>query len=82
MKLFLYSVEDKVAGTFTPLSSFENDALATRAYKAAVNNVKGDSIMCTNPGDFALYRLGEIDVKTGEITPCKEFVINLNDLKE
>ena len=77
----LYSVEDKVAGSFSAVSTFDNDALAIRAYKSAVNS-KADSIMCTNPGDFALYRLGEIDLLTGEIKPAKEFVINLIDLKE
>lgn len=59
----LYSIKDVVADEFGPIYEAVNDGVAIRNFSKILQEV-------TYPEDFELYKVGEFDVKTGEIMPC------------
>lgn len=63
----IYSIRDAVAGVFTSPTIDLTDESAIRAFSQAVNNA--GSIMNFSPSDFALYRIGTLDVESGSIDP-------------
>lgn len=58
-----YSIYDKKAGEYGTLMMKINDAVAVRELKAAVNK-KGNPLNEFNE-DFALYKIGKIDIEKG-----------------
>ena len=83
MKLNLYSLKDNVSGSFSNITINENDALAIRDVKVAINmSTPNRTMVQLRPEDYTLYRLGSYESKTGVITSEVEFVVNCIDLKE
>ena len=65
MKMMMYSIYDTVAEVFNKPFMDHNDASACRAFDAAfVSGEKG------NKDDYVLYRVGEFNDGSGELTPC------------
>lgn len=67
MKYGIYSIRDSAAGLFTAPTIDLTDESAIRAFSQAVNNV--GSMMNFSPSDFALYRIGTLNVEAGSIEP-------------
>jgi hypothetical protein len=66
--MILFSIRDEKANIFHAMSQGLTEAEAIRGFTANVNNPQND-LLHTYPSDYALYRLGEFDQETGEITP-------------
>lgn len=67
MRYGIYSIRDAAAQVFTSPTIDITDQSAIRGFAQAVNN--SGSVMNFNPSDFALYRLGILDVESGSIDP-------------
>lgn len=65
MKYGIYSIRDAAAGVFTAPTIDLTDECAIRAFSQAVNNA--GSMMNFLPSDFSLYRIGTLDVESGQI---------------
>lgn len=63
----LYVVKDIKAGRVGGIVEFINDDVAQRAIEEARNNKESD--IGRWPTDFELWKVGEKNEKTGEITP-------------
>lgn len=80
MKVYVYSLLDIVAKTFSPLNMAQNNEVAIRNFKYACNN---DAQMKATAKDLELYCVGEFDYSTGIITGCdKTLVIRGLDILE
>lgn len=74
MKLVLTAVKDVVTGEMsTQPQMFRNVAESERSFKQAMSSLKDGAIPAT---DYQLFKIGEIDTQTMEITPCVEFLAN------
>lgn len=62
----IYAIKD-AKSTFMPCTVDVNDATAIRNFENAVRQV--NSILCSHPNDFALFKLGEYDNESGVISP-------------
>lgn len=67
MKYGIYSIRDAAANVFTAPTIDLTDESAIRAFSQAVNNA--GSMMNFCPSDFALYRIGTLNVEAGTICP-------------
>ena len=67
MKYGIYSIRDAAAHVFTAPTIDLTDDSAIRGFSQAINN-KG-SLMNFCPSDFALYRIGVLNVEAGTIEP-------------
>ena len=65
MKYPLYSYRDIKIG-FMPPQADTSDQTAIRGFSYAVNTKEG--LMNFSPKDFDLYKVGEFDTETGQIT--------------
>jgi len=67
MKQFVYCVFDsKVAAYGTPFTT-KNEPLAIRSFERACTDPASD--LSLFPDDFHLYKIGEFDDDTGELSP-------------
>lgn len=69
MKMILYSIKDKAAGTFGPVVEAVNDVVANRAYTQMI-----DKVPIRYKADYVLHRIGIFDTETGEVTPYQIIV--------
>lgn len=67
MKLYLYSVKDKVAGVFVEVMTGVNHLVARRNFYSAAT-VPGSQIS-RFPNDFELVCIGSFENTTGVVTP-------------
>lgn len=74
MKLNIYSVKDVIVGEMGNPFYLNNDEQAKRSFKQAINN--DQSQIGINYTDMQLYRLGEINMVTGEIVSNVEFIMS------
>ena len=79
MKMNIYSIKDRKASYGNPYI-IQNDELAIRDIKVAVNDQKG-GVLNKFPEDFELTRLGTFDTETGKIENKIEMIINCRELK-
>ena len=79
MKLNIYSVKDVVVGEMGNPFYLNNDEMAKRSFKQAINN--DQSQIAINYTDMQLYKLGELDTVTGEIVSNVEFIMNGTEAK-
>lgn len=63
----IYSIKDTKGAFLDPVLA-DNDALAVRNVKTAVNGQKG-SLLAMYPEDFELWCIGDFDETTGLIVP-------------
>ncbi len=68
MKYGIYSIRDAAAHVFTSPTIDLTDESAIRGFSQAVNN--SGSVMNFCPSDFALYRIGTLNVEAGTIDPA------------
>lgn len=61
----VYSVQDVKTTFFSPTLDL-NDEAAKRNFELMLVDAKG--VMKLNPADFRLYRVGEFNVSTGELS--------------
>lgn len=66
MKLYVYALRDRLADNFRSITMNESDELERRNLSFAVNNDSQFNFMAK---DMELCRIGEIDNKTGVISP-------------
>lgn len=66
MKMFLYSVQDRLVG-FTTITCEVNDQVAYRNFEHAV--LEGGNILSSHADDFQLVKLASFDTETGAIEP-------------
>lgn len=74
----IYGVYDKQAEAFTPIFTEATDGLAIRTIQNAMSNP--ESNLNRYNRDYTLYSLGEFDMSTGELTPTKRAVMELEQL--
>ncbi len=67
MKYGIFSIRDAAAHVFTAPTIDLTDESAIRGFSQAVSNK--DSVMNFCPSDFALYRIGFLNVEAGTIEP-------------
>ena len=65
MKLYLFSVYDKVSKMYVDMFTSQTKESAQRSFNSAALN-RG-TMLAKYPSDFALYCLGEFDNATGEV---------------
>jgi len=63
--MFIYSVYDKKALSFSPLFIAENDDVAKRI---VFMSMASNTMLSSSPSDFSLYRLGEFDSNNGNVS--------------
>lgn len=80
MKINIYSIKDTKVGAFKSPFYAQNNMVAMRSLKNAVNDKNGGELYL-NAEDFQLFNLGEFDDITGQITNNVEFICNAIDLK-
>lgn len=81
MKKNLYSIYDRKSNNFEKHFWMDiNDECAIRTITNITNSLV-PSELSENPEDYQLYKLGEIDLETGKITPMNEFLKNVVELK-
>lgn len=68
--MILYSIKDVKACAFGAPVPFVNDVVAKRAFCAACANPESVPF----PHDLELWRLGELDEKSGVFAPSLEFI--------
>lgn len=68
MKYGIYSIRDFKTG-FLPPTVDQNDGSAARNFEHAVLQSE-QTLFFSHPEDYALYRIGDFDTDTGEVTPC------------
>lgn len=79
MKTIICAMWDSQAQQFGRLVEFPNEAVCTRQFGELVND--GQSEAAKYPQDFAMYKLGDCDKDTGEITPCPmELIVKATSL--
>lgn len=67
MNVFVYALRDRIADSFRSLSLNEADEVEQRNLAFAVNN---DPHLMFMSKDLELCRVGEMDTKSGVLTPC------------
>lgn len=78
MKQEIYGIKDKAIG-FTEIFTAHSKYEALRAMSQAVNNPQR-TIVTEHPKDFSLFKLGELEIESGLVTPKNEFIEELNNL--
>lgn len=67
MKLPIFAIRDAKTGFLSPTVDM-NDPAAIRNFEHAVRN--SGSLMNSHPQDYSLFRIGEFDNETGEVSAC------------
>lgn len=80
MKYKIYAIKDTKIGFMTPIY-YPNDAVALRDVTNAANS-KEKNAVSENIEDKELWKLGEFDDQSGEITNDIEFILRAIDLKK
>lgn len=71
----IYAVRDLKADGFAPPMVYVNDQVAQRDFDYRLHN---DNSMGFSPNDYDLYKIGEIDTRTGQIIPLDLPVLIIN----
>lgn len=71
MKQPIYSVYDRLAENYAPLTAMTNDKVAARAFKEACQTVDGYK---QHASDLEMHRIGWFDDTTGTFTEEKEII--------
>lgn len=69
----VYCVKDTKGGFVSPIC-YPNDEIARRAFTTVFFN-KSDEMMINFPADYELWKVGEFNDRTGEITPEQTLII-------
>ena len=73
MKLAMFVIYDSKAELYNAPFLYQNDALAMRAARDLAND--GQSQTSRTPEDFTLFKIGEYDDNTAQITPFDKFEV-------
>lgn len=75
----IYAIYDQKLEAYNRPFFLISEGVAIRAFQDEINNI--DSELSKHPADYDLYKLGEYDEQTGEITPNKpQLLANGKDL--
>ncbi len=74
----IYAVKDKKIG-FTEIMEGVNDAIICRQIGIVVNDTDKKNLMAKFPGDFEVWKIGEINRETGEIKADKHKIANCEE---
>lgn len=77
MKNNLYSMKDTKMGKFAMPFVAPNDEIAKRTLASTIK--QGGSTISEFPEDFQLFRLGNYDEDTGDLTTDNEFIANATE---
>lgn len=77
--MLITGLKDKLTDKFIQFYPYQSEAVALRDFKNAFKNPH--SILATNPEDFDVYVLGEIDESTGDITSKRTLLCHMSDLQ-
>lgn len=80
--LEIYAIKDTKVGEFQNPFYQRSKGEAIRSVTAAVNDLRPDNHYAKFANDYELWKLGEFDAKTGQISSNIEHVVNCCDLKE
>lgn len=78
----LYCFYDRKAADFFNVFTAVNDECAKRNITPIVNDSNPKNNLSHFAADFDLYALGDLDTKSGILTPACDFICSLVDLKE
>lgn len=70
MKMFLFSVFDKVAEEYGPVFEAKNKGVALRQFKKLL-----DTVVVENRGDYVMYMFGFFDHDAGVMTALEQGTI-------
>lgn len=76
----LYALRDRLIDYFMRPFTAETDAQVLASVASTVNNQEGTDAIHTNPHQFEIWRLAEIDEKTGHIKPAHEYLADAASL--
>lgn len=78
---YIYAIKDEVSGIFyDPLIS-DSDAACRRDFEYSLQHLEEDTPVRLYPRDFAVYRLGAYDFRTGKVSGADlERVFCISDL--
>lgn len=77
MKNNLYSMKDTKMGKFSMPFVAPNDEIAKRTLASTIK--QGGTTISEFPEDFQLFRLGNYDEDTGDLTTDNEFIANATE---
>ncbi len=77
MKVELYSVKDTKLGKFCTPFTAPNDEIAKRMLQSTI--MAGGNNIAQFPEDFQLFKLGNYDEDTGELTTENKFLANATE---
>ena len=81
MILKIYGVHDNVEGDHVFFFQSLNEGTMKRVVKSSMLS-KEPNVMTTNLKDKAIYELGEVETKTGVITPCTPvYIVSLAEVR-
>ena len=79
--LKIYALRDVRTQAYMRPMFLQNDAVLDRSVRDAM--LDENSLLCSHPEDYQVFRLGEYDDNTGKITPCDPtHMFNVVDLQE
>lgn len=77
MKTILVVTKDIITGeAVTSPQMAKNEAEAKRSWGVSIANLAKNNIKNTPVEDYQLFKVGEMDTETLQITPCVEFLAN------
>ena len=76
----IFALYDRVATSFLSLIPTDNVEVLKREYTNIVNEIGSRNPIKVNAKDLDLYELGSFDVETGDIAPCKKFIMAIGEL--
>lgn len=79
MKVNIYSIKDTKLGKFAQPFNAPNDAIAKRMLNSTIK--AGGNNIADYPEDFQLFKLGQYDEETGELTTENKFIANATEFK-
>lgn len=79
--MLITGIKDKLTDKFVQFYPYQSEAVALRDFKNVFKNKNSQSILATNPEDFDVYVLGDIDETTGVITTKSTLLCHMIDLQ-
>lgn len=77
----LFSIRDELTGYGDPFTLPDNDEVAVRMFRQAVNDSKPNRVNQA-PQDMVLFKIAYFDEQSGEITPAKKQILRASEVKK
>lgn len=77
MKFPIYSIRDRKSAYGMPILDTNDDTVKRTVYYQAMR----DPIMNLHPNDYDIYKIGDMELDSGELIPCQPiFIVCLRDI--